>query len=99
MENDPTGDFALDAIAGKYSGVSTKTLWDKTITQGPGINAGPANKRTYKLSRGTVRDYFDYLKKHGITYSTNFIKKKKKKKPVLKYWKDKENPDNLKILK
>lgn len=100
MQDDITGTLGLDALAGRYGGISTKTLWDKTITQGPGINAGPANKRTYELSRGTVRKYFDYLKRHGISYSRNFIKKKKKqKKPAFMYWKDKIDPDNLRILK
>lgn len=79
------------------NGLSTGSLWDKSITQGPGIDAGPANKQTYKKSKGTVRKYFDYLKKHGITYSTNFIKRKKKVKWP-SYPKDKIDPYNLKIL-
>lgn len=100
MHDDPTGTTIIDrALKGLlYDGISTSNIWDASITQGPGISAGPANKRTYKLSKGTVRDYFDYLKKHGITYSINFAKKKKKKKPRWSYYKDKSDPDNLKFL-
>jgi len=91
MEDDPTG---LDIAA-----LNLKSFWDKSVLNAPGINAGPANKRTYDLSKGTVRDYFDYLKKHGITYSLNFLKKKKKKrKYVFTYPKDRIDPNNLKIL-
>jgi len=78
-------------------GLSTMDVWDASVRNAPGIDAGPANKRTYKKSKGAVRKYFNYLKKHGITYSTNFIKRKKKVKWP-SYPKDKIDPDNLKIL-
>jgi len=88
MEDDPTGNDAAFMV--------NKNWWDVSVTTAPGINAGPANKRTYKLARGTVKSYFDYLKKHGISYSVPFVKKKKKFKWT--YPKDRINPDNLKIL-
>ncbi len=84
-----------DDISG-LDGLSTKNMWDASVTKSPGINAGPANKRTYERSKGPVREYFDYLKKHGITYSTKFIKKKCKKAKWT-YPKDKIDPNNLKI--
>jgi len=90
MEDDPTG---LDAAT-----MVNKGWWDVSVTTAPGINAGPANKRTYKLAKGTVKDYFDYLKKHGISYSLNFLSKKKKKKKTWTYPKDRINPYNLRIL-
>ena len=89
MEDDPTGNDAAFMV--------NKNWWDASITTAPGINAGPANKRTYKLAKGTVKDYFNYLKKHGITYSLNFLKRKKKKFKWA-YPKDRIDPDNLKIL-
>lgn len=89
MEDDPTG---LDAAA-----LVNKSWWDASVTQGPGIDAGPANRRSYRLSGGPVRKYWDYLARHGITYSRNFVRRRKKRFKWT-YPKDRIDPNNLKIL-